>query len=338
VAGKAGPGGSGKNGSLLVVDDLQVEFHTSEGIVYALNGVSFEVAAGETVGLVGESASGKSVTALTVMGLLARPTGRVVGGNVYFRGQNLLKLPPDGMRRLRGAEIAMIFQNPMSALNPLMPIGFQIAEVLEEHRGVPRRQALGQAVELLKLVGIPSAEQRVHDRPYQMSGGMCQRVMIAAAVACEPVLLLADEPTTALDVTIQAQILELLARLRREMGMSMVLISHDLGVVAGVCDRVSVMYAGRIVEEGKVDDIFAHPRHPYTLGLLRSIPNPEQLTDQLSAIEGSPPDQRNPLPGCPFVPRCAYRMDRCSEMMPPVEFVEPGHYKRCWADLSGETR
>jgi oligopeptide/dipeptide ABC transporter ATP-binding protein len=257
-----------------------------------------------------------------------------VGGRIHFQGKDLLQMSPEATRQMRGRDIAMIFQNPMSALNPLLPIGLQISETLEEHRGLPRRQAMARACELLKLVGIPSPEQRINDRPYQMSGGMSQRVMIAAAVACEPSLLLADEPTTALDVTIQAQILELLGRLRQELGMAMVLISHDLGVVAGACDRVAVMYAGRIVEEAPVDDLFSNPQHPYTLALLHSIPNPERALQELTVIEGAPPDQHLRPPGCAFAPRCAFRTTRCDAEVPDVESVGRGHTKRCWVDLS----
>jgi oligopeptide/dipeptide ABC transporter ATP-binding protein len=323
---------------LLSVEDLRVEFRTREGIVHALNGVTFGVSAGETLGLVGESACGKSVTALSVVGLLAKPTGHVIGGQILFQGRNLLELSDSAMRNIRGRDIAMVFQNPMSALNPLLPIGLQISEVLEEHQQMSRSEAMERATELLRLVGIPSPEERIRDRPYQMSGGMCQRVMIAAAVACGPSLLLADEPTTALDVTIQAQILELLARLRQELNMGMILISHDLGVVAGVCDRVAVMYAGCIVEAAPVDELFAHPRHPYTLGLLHSIPNPEHSVEELTVIEGAPPDQRFLPPGCAFAPRCVYKRGRCDQQMPGIEMVGPDHYRRCWIDLSEEGR
>jgi oligopeptide/dipeptide ABC transporter ATP-binding protein len=324
--------------SLLSVQNLQVEFHTRDAVIHAVNGVSFELAPGETLGVVGESACGKSVTALSVMGLLPKPIGRIVGGSIHFRGQDLLALRKSEMRKIRGRDIGMVFQSPMSALNPLLPIGLQISEVLEEHRGITRSEGLKRAVELLHLVGIPCPEERIHDRPYQMSGGMCQRVMLAAAVACEPSLLIADEPTTALDVTIQAQILELLAQLQRELNMSMILISHDLGVVARICDRAIVMYAGRVVEEAPIEALFADPQHPYTLGLLRSIPKPGQTIEELSIIEGSPPDQRHLPPGCAFAPRCAYKIARCEEEIPDTRFVSPGHLKRCWVDIEENSR
>lgn len=323
---------------LLSIEDLRVEFRTREGTVHALNGVSFSVNAGETLGLVGESACGKSVTALSIVGLLAKPTGYIVGGQILFQGRNLRELSDSAMRKVRGQDIGIIFQNPGSALNPLLPVGLQISEVLEEHQQMPRKQAMERAAELLRLVGIPAPKERLRDRPYQMSGGMCQRVMIAAAVACEPSLLLADEPTTALDVTIQAQILELLGRLRQELNMGMILISHDLGVVAGVCDRVAVMYAGRIVEAAPVDELYAHPRHPYTLGLLHSIPNPQRSVEALSAIEGAPPDQRFLPAGCSFAPRCTYKVDRCEQEVPGIEVVGPDHYRCCWVDISGEVQ
>lgn len=320
--------------ALLEVRDLATEFVTQDGIVRAVNGISYSLREGEALGIVGESGCGKSVSALTLMRLIPSPPGRIVRGEVVFRGRNLLKLKDEDMRRIRGNEMAMIFQDPMTSLNPVLTIGRQIGEALQLHKHMDGKAARQRTIELLEMVGIPSARSRVDDYPHQFSGGMRQRVMIAMAISCEPRVLIADEPTTALDVTIQAQILDLLLRLRRELGMAVILITHDLGVVAGVCDRIAVMYAGYIVEEASADDLFADPRHPYTLGLLRSVPRMnEPRRERLIPIEGMPPDLVNPPPGCPFAPRCAYAVDRSELELPVLRTVEPGHQVACWVDV-----
>jgi oligopeptide/dipeptide ABC transporter ATP-binding protein len=295
----------------------------------AVDGVSFQVRAGTTLGVVGESGSGKSVTALSILRLVRDPPGRVVGGSVIFRGRDLLRLPEREMRKVRGAEIAMIFQEPMTSLNPVMTTGAQVAEPLVIHRGMSKRAAMDEAADLYRLVGIADPQRRIHDYPHQMSGGMRQRVMIAMALACRPALVIADEPTTALDVTIQAQILELLARLRRELGMALVLITHDLGVVAETCDDVVVMYAGHVVEQADARALFANPHHPYTAGLLAS----RQATAdsrRLRAIPGMPP-RLDQLPrGCRFADRCERVQDKCRAEMPTLELIEPGRLVRCF--------
>jgi len=304
---------------LLAVHDLRVEFAGRGRVVRAVRGLSYDISPGETVGLVGESGSGKSVSALSLLGLLPKRVGRVTAGSAVFQGEDLLHLPEDRLRKIRGARIAMIFQDPLSSLNPVLTIGRQITEAIETHRGVSARDAKKRAVELLELVGIPGPASRINDYPHQFSGGMRQRAMIAMALSCEPSLLIADEPTTALDVTIQAQILELLRRLRTELGMAVLLITHDLGVVAGFADRLAVMYAGRLVELGPTETVLADPAHPYTIGLLRSLPRldrPRQAA--LTPIEGSPPDLASNLEGCPFAPRCAWRLDRCWTDDPPL--------------------
>jgi oligopeptide transport system ATP-binding protein len=322
---------------LLEVDDLKVEFRSQRGTVHAVNGVSFAIEEGEALGVVGESGSGKTVTAMALMRLLQEPPARI-SGSVRFRGRDLLQLSRSEMRAVRGAEIAMIFQDPMSSLNPVLTVQRQITETLELHKDMEARRARTRAVELLELVGIADAPQRVRDYPHQFSGGMRQRVMIAMAIACDPKLLIADEPTTALDVTIQAQITDLVRRLRGEIRTAIMWISHDLGVVAGLCDRAHVMYAGHVVESGSVDEIFDDQRHPYTLGLLNSIPRLDASADRrLDPIKGQPPDLVNPPAGCPFQPRCPYAIDRCQEM-PPLEPVAPGHAKACWVDLAGVAR
>ncbi len=322
--------------ALLEVSDLRVEFRSRGKTVRAVNGVSLTLAEGETLGLVGESGCGKSVTALSLMRLIPRPPGRVVAGQARFMGRDLLALGEEEMRKVRGNSMAMIFQDPMTSLNPVLSVGRQIAEALQVHRGVSRSAARARTLELLEQVGITSARRRFDDYPHQFSGGMRQRVMIAMALSCEPRLLIADEPTTALDVTIQAQILELLKRLQVEMGMAMILITHDLGVVAGVADRVNVMYAGYIVEAAMVDDIFMRPRHPYTLGLLNSIPQLERgRRSRLIPIEGLPPDLAELPPGCPFQPRCPFRFEQCVSQNPELEPVLPGHEIACWVDVTG---
>ena len=308
-AGSAARSGEA-GGALLTVDDLHVEFVSRNRTVRAVRGLSYSIGPGETLGLVGESGSGKSVSALSLLGLLPDRVGRVSKGTAIFDGENLIGMPQDRLRRIRGARIAMIFQDPLSSLNPVLTIGRQIGEVLETHRGMSGQAARKRAIELLELVGIPGAAKRVNDYPHQFSGGMRQRSMIAIALACAPSLLIADEPTTALDVTIQAQILSLLKRLRQELGMAVIIITHDLGVVAGFADRLAVMYAGRLVEVGRTEDVLAKPSHPYTIGLLRSLPRldrPRQAA--LTPIEGSPPDLASELVGCPFAPRCAWRVD-----------------------------
>jgi len=331
------------DGPLLDVRDLATHFFTGAGVVRAVDGVSFTVAPGEALGLVGESGCGKSVSVLSIMRLVPSPPGRTVAGEVLFGGRDLLKLSDEEMRRVRGADLAMIFQDPMTSLNPVLPIGLQIVESLEFHKGLPRAAARRRAAELLDLVGIPAASRRLDDYPHQFSGGMRQRVMIAMAIACEPKLLIADEPTTALDVTIQAQILDLLRRLRTELRMGLILITHDLGVVAGICDRVNVMYAGRVVEAAVADEAFDDPRHPYTLGLLRSVPRLDgPLGGKLIPIDGMPPDLAGEQRGCPFAPRCPFCVEKSLQERPPLVPV-PGadasaphpHLAACWVDVRG---
>ena len=319
-------------GILLQARDLRTCFLTPEGVVKAVDGVSFDVNAGETVALVGESGCGKSVTALSIMRLIPTPPGRIVGGQVLFDGRDLLTLDEDGMRRIRGKEIAMIFQEPMTSLNPVLTIGRQLTETLEVHMQMSRADADKRAVELLRLVGIPDAERRLSQYPHQFSGGMRQRVMIAIALSCNPKLILADEPTTALDVTIQAQILELMKDLSQRFGVAMIIITHNLGVVARYADRVSVMYAGKVVEQGTAEEIYHNPGHPYTLGLLRSVPRLDQpRKEKLSPIEGQPPDLVSLPPGCSFRPRCRFAIEKCADEAPPLIQVGDGHLSACWA-------
>jgi oligopeptide transport system ATP-binding protein len=311
---------------LLEVDDLRVRFWTSRGIVYAVNGISFSIAPHETLGIVGESGCGKSVTALALMGILPR-AGRVTSGTAFFEGRDLIALTDREQRHIRGKDIAMIFQDPMTSLNPVLTIGRQLREAMEAHLDLERGQAEKRAIELLNRVGIPNANQRVRDYPHQFSGGMRQRAMIAMALACEPKLIIADEPTTALDVTIQAQILDLLRGLVAEVGTALILITHDLGVVAGMCERVHVMYAGTLVETGTADQLFGHPRHPYTLGLLQSVPRLDAGRRQkLHPIEGAPPNMLSEPTACPYVPRCPNRIQVCTEQLPPLE--DRGHGQR----------
>jgi oligopeptide/dipeptide ABC transporter ATP-binding protein len=317
-------------GALLEVRDLRTWFHTDEGVVRAVDGVSFDLAAGSTLGLVGESGCGKSVTALSILRLIASPPGRIEGGEILFRGRDLVTLPDRELRRVRGNEIAMVFQEPMTSLNPVFSCGEQVAEVLRVHRGAGRREAREQAVELLRLVGIPAPEQRVDEYPHQLSGGMRQRVMIAMALACRPALLIADEPTTALDVTIQAQILELLARLQRDLGMAVLLITHDLGVVAEVAEHVAVMYAGQVVERCPVREAFHDPRHPYTLGLLACVPHLGAHRGRLHVIPGAVPDPAAHPAGCRFHPRCGFATERCRAEQPALAPAAAGHEVRCW--------
>jgi oligopeptide/dipeptide ABC transporter ATP-binding protein len=321
---------------LLAVDDLRVEFWTQRGTIYAVNGVSFQVAAGETLGIVGESGCGKSVTALALLGLLPR-AGRIRSGRALFDGRDLLRLSDRELRDIRGKDVAMIFQDPMTSLNPVLTIGRQIVETLQTHFRMQRREARARAAELLDRVGIPSPKARVDDYPHQFSGGMRQRAMIAMALACEPKLLIADEPTTALDVTIQAQILNLLRELVAEENAALVLITHDLGVVAGMCEHVNVMYGGMFMETAGVEQLFAHPRHPYTLGLLQSIPRLDaSRRTQLQPIEGRPRDMLSPPSACPFQPRCRFEVEESSREVPPLVEVEPGHCVACFNPVPAE--
>ena len=317
---------------LLEVRNLQTQFRTSAGIVRAVDGISYDVEEGETVALVGESGCGKSVSALSVMRLVSEPAGRIVGGEIVFKGRDLLKLSPEEMRHVRGREIAMIFQEPMTSLNPVLTIGRQITEGLEIHLGMAPEQARARALELLGMVGISDPERRLDQYPHHFSGGMRQRMMIAMALACNPSLILADEPTTALDVTIQAQILELMRDLSRRLGVAMLIITHNLGVVARYADRVNVMYAGRIIERASAAELYANPQHPYTLGLLRSVPRlDEPRRTRLAPIEGQPPDLTRLPPGCAFTPRCAYRVERCEREAPALEPVGgAAHLSACW--------
>ena len=316
---------------LLDVRDLQTQFSTSGGVVRAVDGVSWDVRAGETVALVGESGCGKSVSALSVMRLVSAPAGRIVGGEVRFKGRDLLGLSDEEMRKIRGRDIAMIFQEPMTSLNPVLTIGRQLTESLEIHLGMTPEQARARAGEILGLVGIADADRRLRQYPHQFSGGMRQRIMIAMALSCNPALILADEPTTALDVTIQAQILELLKSLSRKLGAAMLIITHNLGVVARYADRVNVMYAGRIVERGTAREIYANPRHPYTLGLLRSVPRlDEPRRAKLDPIPGQPPDLTRLPAGCAFAPRCSFAVERCRRDRPELELVAPDHTAACW--------
>jgi len=321
----------GKVAKLLEVKNLQTQFLTSAGVVRAVDGVSYDINEGETVALVGESGCGKSVSALSIMRLVAEPAGRIVGGEILFKGRDLLKLTEEEMRDVRGRDIAMIFQEPMTSLNPVLTIGRQLTEGLEIHLGMDPAAATARAVELLGLVGIPDPARRLAQYPHQFSGGMRQRMMVAMALACNPPLILADEPTTALDVTIQAQILELLQDLSRRLGVAMLIITHNLGVVARYADRVNVMYAGRVIERGTAAEIYANPRHPYTLGLLHSVPRlDEPMRAKLDPIEGQPPDLTKLPPGCAFAPRCAFRVDRCAEVPPLTAIGAPGHLSACW--------
>ncbi|MBO1337016.1 ABC transporter ATP-binding protein [Streptomyces sp. VRA16 Mangrove soil] len=306
---------------LLEVRDLNVEFRTRDGIAKAVNGVNYTVDEGETLAVLGESGSGKSVTAQAVMGILDMPPGRITGGEILFRGRDLLKLKEEERRKVRGAEMAMIFQDALSSLNPVLSVGEQIGELFVVHKGLSRKDAKARAVELMDRVRIPAAKERVGQFPHQFSGGMRQRIMIAMALALEPALIIADEPTTALDVTVQAQVMDLLAELQRELNMGLILITHDLGVVADVADKIAVMYAGRIVEQAPVHEIYKAPAHPYTKGLLESIPRLDQKGQELYAIKGLPPNLMNIPPGCAFNPRCPMAQDVCRTDVPPLAEV-----------------
>jgi oligopeptide transport system ATP-binding protein len=334
--------------ALLSVSDLRVEFSSSSGRVHAVNGVTFDLEVHETLGVVGESGCGKSVTSLAILGLLPKPAGKIAGGQVLFDGVDLLRLEPEELRDLRGRRISMIFQDPMTSLNPVLTIGEQLTEVILAHERVRKEEARDRSVKLLEMVGIPNPKQRLAGYPHQLSGGMRQRVMIAMALALQPTLIIADEPTTALDVTIQAQILELIKRVASETGAAVMLITHDLGVVAGMTERIQVMYAGRIVETATTRDLFAHPRHPYTVGLLRSIPRLDETEGhELIPIEGLPPDLTRLPSGCPFAPRCAWAIERCLTEDPALAPVTPGlvmvttgsgatHRVACWNPATDE--
>jgi oligopeptide transport system ATP-binding protein len=316
---------------LLEVRDLRTQFFTQDGVVKAVDGVSFHLMPGETLGLVGESGCGKSITALSIMRLIPSPPGKIVSGEIIFEGEDILRMSDDEMRSIRGRKIAMIFQDPMTSLNPVLTINRQISEALELHLGMSKQQARQRAIELLKMVGIPNAEQRVDQYPHQFSGGMRQRVMIAMALSCNPSLLIADEPTTALDVTIQAQILDLIRTLQHEHNTALILITHDLGVVAGMTDRINVMYAGHIVETAPTEELFENPKHPYTVGLLNSIPRLDApRKERLNPIRGLPPDLIDLPDMCPFVPRCDFAREKCSEKNPPLFDVNPVHRSACW--------
>jgi oligopeptide transport system ATP-binding protein len=318
---------------ILQVKNLSTSFFTDDGEVQAVRGVSFDLYPGETLGIVGESGCGKSVTAMSVLGLVQRP-GRIVGGEILFKGIDLVKLPPDELRRIRGRDIAMIFQDPLSSLNPVLRVGFQIDEAMFAHDKIPKDKVKERDVELLEDVRVPDARRRVRDYPHQFSGGMRQRAMIAMGLSNNPEMLIADEPTTALDVTVQAQILELLRDLNTQFGTSIVLITHNLGVVAGLCSRVIVMYAGEIVEEGKVDQIFDNPQHPYTWSLLRSLPRIDaSRRERLRSIEGLPPDLIDPPKGCEFNPRCPFRIEKCFSEDPELERVNSSQQVACWVRM-----
>ena len=321
---------------LLEVRNLRTQFPIKDGVVKAVDDVSFELRPGETLGIVGESGCGKSVTALSIMRLLQRP-GHIVGGQVLFKGRDLAKLSDGEMREVRGNDIAMIFQDPMTSLNPVFRTGWQVGEPLMVHRAMEKAKAVAVAAGLLTKVGIPEGSKRVQDFPHQFSGGMRQRAMIAMGLTTAPAVLIADEPTTALDVTIQAQILDLLRNVNREFGTATILITHNLGVVAGMCERMLVMYAGKIVESGPTDDVFANPKHPYTWSLLRSVPRLDQDDrEPLKPIEGVPPDLMSPPPGCAFHPRCAFRIAKCSVETPPLNDVGPTQRAACWVTQAGK--
>ncbi len=316
---------------LLDVQGLETQFRTPDGVVHAVNGVSFGLKEGETLGVVGESGCGKSVTMLSTLRLIPSPPGKVVAGKAFYRGQDLLKMSNEEIRHIRGAHIAMIFQDPMTSLNPVLTVERQMTESLQLHLGMTREQARNRSAELLTMVGIPKAKDRLSDYPHQFSGGMRQRVMIAMALACNPQILIADEPTTALDVTIQAQIVELVKRLRDELGMAIIWITHDLGIVAGLAQRVLVMYGGYIIEDSPVKDLYVNPQHPYTIGLLGSLPRVDGNQDEkLYSIEGIPPTLMQKPTNCPFAPRCQWAMERCYKENPVLEEVSPDHRVACW--------
>jgi oligopeptide transport system ATP-binding protein len=320
--------------ALLDVRGLKTRFFTEDGVVHAVNGITYELEEGDALGIVGESGCGKSVSVLSVMRLIPEPPGKIVGGEVFFEGRDMLKMDPEDVRKVRGNRIAMVFQDPMTSLNPVLTIGRQVDEALELHMGMDKHQARQRTVELLEMVGIPEAANRADDYPHQFSGGMRQRVMIAMALSCNPRILIADEPTTALDVTIQAQIIELVKRLKEDIGMTIIWITHDLGIVAGLAEKLIVMYAGYIVERASVKDVYADPRHPYTIGLLGSLPRLDETRKRrLYSMRGLPPDLIDLQPGCPFAPRCDYVIDRCWEETPSLKPVTLGHEIACWVDV-----
>ncbi|MFZ3590437.1 ABC transporter ATP-binding protein [Bacillus sp. DJP31] len=316
--------------TILEVKNLQTHFSTDRGVVKAVDGVDFKVNRGQTLGIVGESGCGKSITSLSIMRLIATPPGKIAGGEVLFKGENILSYSEEKMRSIRGNEISMIFQEPMTSLNPVYSVGEQIAEAFRIHQKLNRKKAWEKAVEMLTLVGIPSPEKRAKQEPHELSGGMRQRVMIAMALACNPSLLIADEPTTALDVTIQAQILDLLKKLQEDFGSAIIMITHDLGVIAETCDMVAVMYAGKVVEYTDVDSLFEQPKHPYTEGLLGSIPRVDEDRDELLTIKGSVPSPFDMPVGCRFAPRCPYATDLCHERLPELNTLENNEQVRCW--------
>lgn len=316
---------------LLEVINLETRFFTKNGIVSAVNKISFDINEEETIGIVGESGSGKSISVLSIMGLIASPPGKITGGKVIFEGRDLLKLNDEEMRKLRGNRMAMIFQDPMTSLNPVLRVGRQITEALELHLGMNNQQAKERAIALLEMVGISAAKERINHYPHQFSGGMRQRVMIAMGLACHPKLLIADEPTTALDVTIQAQIVELIKQLKKDLGMAVIWITHDLALLAGIADRILVMYAGQIVENAPLKELYKNPRHPYTIGLLESIPRLDKSSQKrLQTIAGLPPDLMNYPQGCPFAARCRFVIDKCWNEDPPLEIVGDKHQVACW--------
>jgi oligopeptide/dipeptide ABC transporter ATP-binding protein len=316
---------------LLEIENLQTHFFSSAGVIKAVDGISYDVSEGETIAVVGESGCGKSVSALSILRLVADPPGRIVGGSIRFRDLDLLRLSDEKIRQIRGRDIAMVFQEPMTSLNPVLTIGRQLTETLVQHLNMSREQALARAIELLRMVGISDPERRLKQYPHHFSGGMRQRVMIAMALCCGPKLIIADEPTTALDVTIQAQILELMKDLTRRLGVALIIITHNLGIVARYADRVNVMYAGRIIESGSAHDIYHRPHHPYTLALLRSVPRMDQPRQaRLDPVQGQPPDLVHLDPGCAFRPRCGFAVARCARQAPPLERVDADHLAACW--------
>lgn len=319
------------NSTILSVRNLQTHFYGEGSVVKAVDGVSFELKKGETLGIVGESGSGKSVTNLSILRLIPYPPGKIIGGEVIFDNKNLMKISENEIRRIRGKRIAMIFQDPMTSLNPFMSVGAQLKEITELHEGLTASQARKKAIEMLEIVGIPDSSRRIDDYPHQFSGGMRQRVMIAMALSCKPELLIADEPTTALDVTIQAQILELIKDLKEKIGTSVILITHDLGIVAGMADHIAVMYAGKIVEYAPTEELFSKSHHPYTKGLLKSVPDPTLDQEKLFQIPGLPPDLSNLPKGCPFSLRCSNVKNECQEF-PPIKQINDQHYSACWLE------
>ncbi len=323
---------------LFEVNNLTTRFYTANGVVQAVNGISYRVGEGEIIGVVGESGCGKSVSMRSALRIIPQPPGKIERGEVLFKGRDLLKLNEEEMRKIRGNDIAMIFQDPMTSLNPVLTIGRQITEMIVEHKGLGKRAARQRAVELLEMVGIPNAKQRLNEYPHQFSGGMRQRAMIAIALSCDPALLIADEPTTALDVTIQLQITELMNTLQREIGMAVIWITHDLGVVARLAERVLVMYAGYIVENARVKDVYGRTAHPYTIGLLSSLPHLDKVGEELASVPGQPPDQLALPKGCPFAARCQFTVDRCLDENPGLEEISDAHWVACWEKDTIRTR